>query len=226
MPSVQEDSREQTLMEIDNTFGDEFFFKYFYRHLSLPFLKILIKTSISPTQVTCISIFLGFIAAGMFFLAEYKFLVAGVVFLNLALILDKVDGQIARLKNQTSAWGAWIDAVGDTLTISLYFLFLTLGVYFQSRNPGILIVGLFCQLHLLMAFYVLATKPQVSGPAPRKEVSWNNNYFGLFNSLHVFLSLGCLLNQVYWMLLIFSCVGVLAWLPVIIRLYLVQSKNS
>ncbi|MBR34706.1 MAG: hypothetical protein CMH78_04385 [Nitrospinae bacterium] len=204
--------------EEGNEYSKEIFFKYFYCYLALPFLKAFFKTSWTPLQITNLSILLGIFAAVFFFLADFKYLVLGVVFLNLSLILDKVDGQIARMRNITHPVGGWIDATSDILLIGLYFLVLSIGNYYQSQNTVSLIIGIFCLFHTLMAFYVMESKKNIKGTKNQKELSIGNNYFGLVNGIHIYLTIGCLLDQVYWTLLMYSWVGIFTWVIPVIRI--------
>lgn len=161
---------------------------------------------------------LGFIAAIFFFFASYKYLVVGVFFLNLSLILDKVDGQVARLKNQTSKFGGWLDSLGDIFLIGLYFFTLSIGKYVQDNDPVVLIFAIACLLHILTVFHIIDSKV-IYGFKNQKEVLYGDYYFGLVNSLYIYLSIGCLLNQVYWMLGFFNVLGVFTWFPSIFKAY-------
>lgn len=217
MTNEFQSSKSPTLIEIGNQFGNEIFFRYVYRHLSLPLLRILLKTSITPLQVTLLSILLGIVSAVLFFLADYPYLLAGAIVLNLSLVLDKVDGQLARLRNQTSAFGGWLDSVGDILALGLCFLALSLGrFYFRGHDPVILVSGIVCLFHLLMAFYVLETKQRLV-KSDFREVRLGNNYIGLVTGLHVYLSLAAAFDQVHAALWVFAFLGFFAWFPVIIR---------
>ena len=70
---------------------------------------------IAPTGVTFFSIVLGLVAAVLFGLGARPALIGGAVLLQLAFVADCVDGQLARYSGRTSAFGAWLDAVGDRL---------------------------------------------------------------------------------------------------------------
>ena len=184
----------------------------------MPLLKLFLKTTWSPLQITLLSIFLGFIGALLFLFGDYYYLVAGVFFLNLSLILDKVDGQVARLKKQTSKFGGWLDSLGDVLLIEFYFAFLAIGTYLNDHDPNILIFALACSVHFLLAIQVMHTKV-IFGFKDLKEVKYGNNYVGLISSLHVYLSIGCLLDQVHYALLLFSLLGFFIWIPSSVRVY-------
>lgn len=91
--------------------GDDGFFSTFVlRKVSRTFTNALVETRIKPNTVTGISILVGLLAAYLASTGEY--FTSGVVFL-FSLVLDCVDGEIARYKSQFSALGAWLDALAD-----------------------------------------------------------------------------------------------------------------
>ncbi len=91
---------------------DGFFSTFVLRKISRSFTSALVETRIKPNTVTLISMVFGLLAA--YIAAQGKYLVAAIAFL-FSLVLDCVDGEIARYKNQFSPLGAWLDALGDRI---------------------------------------------------------------------------------------------------------------
>jgi phosphatidylglycerophosphate synthase len=89
---------------------DGFFSTFVLRKISRIFTNALVETSIKPNTITLISIIFGLLAA--YIAAQGKYLVAAITFL-FSLILDCVDGEIARYKGEYSPLGAWLDALAD-----------------------------------------------------------------------------------------------------------------
>ena len=87
------------------------------RHLNRPvsqwLSRYLVRTTVTPNQISLISWMLSCIAAGLMALGGYPALAAGGALAQLASILDGCDGEIARLKHSRSAFGGWFDAVLD-----------------------------------------------------------------------------------------------------------------
>ncbi len=87
------------------------------RHLNRPVSRwlshYLVRTSITPNQISLVSWVLSCIAAGLMALSGYPALAIGGVLAQLASIIDGCDGEIARLKHSTSEFGGWFDAVLD-----------------------------------------------------------------------------------------------------------------
>jgi len=75
--------------------------------------KILLPTPVSPNLVTCASIAVG-IAAGAAIFASFPWHLplAGVLIFGSA-VLDCCDGQLARLRKSSSAFGRMLDGVAD-----------------------------------------------------------------------------------------------------------------
>jgi phosphatidylglycerophosphate synthase len=75
--------------------------------------RILLPTPVSPNLVTCASIAVGF-AAGVAIFANFPWHLplAGVLIFSSA-VLDCCDGQLARLRKSSSAFGRMLDGVAD-----------------------------------------------------------------------------------------------------------------
>lgn len=84
-------------------------------HFSRPITRLLASTSVTPNQVTVVSILLGLAAAGLLLERSYLCVAVAGVGLQLQSILDSCDGELARLRFQYSVFGQWLDNVGDDL---------------------------------------------------------------------------------------------------------------
>jgi phosphatidylglycerophosphate synthase len=99
-----------------------FMSRHFERKISLALTKRLVRTSITPNQMTVLSILVGL--AGAFFLGVSKgfWQVLGSCFFLIHSILDGCDGEIARLKFAESRRGGLLDFWGDNVVHSAVFL--------------------------------------------------------------------------------------------------------
>ena len=87
-----------------------------------PFVRFLIRIGVTPNMVTTIGL-LGNIAAAIIFVyagytatetdMNYGLLTWGGVVIILFSLFDMLDGQVARLGNMTSTFGAMYDSVLD-----------------------------------------------------------------------------------------------------------------
>lgn len=92
------------------------------RPLSIAISGVLSKTPLTPNMLSFLTFFTAITAS--LCMATTNFVVGGLL-LHLSSVLDGCDGEVARLKYQTSKLGAWLDTVLDD--ISTVFLALCLG---------------------------------------------------------------------------------------------------
>lgn len=87
--------------------------RYVYRPLSLRAATLLARTSVTPTQVTLLSGLIMLSGGVAFGLGWY---VLGGALILVGVITDCIDGDLARLTNQSSRSGAFLDSVLDRWT--------------------------------------------------------------------------------------------------------------
>lgn len=85
------------------------------RRLSRPLTGFGLRHGWSPNVVTVASLSAGLLAAALVATGQRWAWVLAAVLLQVALVVDCVDGEIARFTRRFSAFGAWLDAVGDRL---------------------------------------------------------------------------------------------------------------
>jgi len=102
----------------------------------LPVVKLLMHYNVHPNVITLLCFF-GFVLSA-FFIAQGKFLVAGLLLLFFA-PLDAIDGLLARTAKKVTSFGAFLDSTMDRY--GEIFLFLALCYYFilKGSASGILL---------------------------------------------------------------------------------------
>ena len=83
------------------------------RRLSKPVTALAARRGWSPNAITVVSLVIGLAAAGLFAVGQFWAMVIGAVLLQLSLVVDCADGEVARLTGRFSRTGAWLDAVTD-----------------------------------------------------------------------------------------------------------------
>lgn len=106
---------------------------YFARPLSWPITWLCVKLGISAASVTYLSILTVLAGALLTALGNYTMQIIGVSLFSLWIVLDCVDGNIARYKKTFSQYGEYIDAVGGYFASA--FLFLSLGYLSYRISP-------------------------------------------------------------------------------------------
>jgi phosphatidylglycerophosphate synthase len=99
--------------------------RYVIRPLSLRITGLLAHTPVRPTQVTVVSILVGLLGAGC---AATGRLALGSLLLFLQVVLDSVDGELARLRFQHSRFGMNLDNVGDELVDNCFIAAAGIGM--------------------------------------------------------------------------------------------------
>jgi phosphatidylglycerophosphate synthase len=92
--------------------------RYIQNPIAKQIVRILKNTPVTPNQVTYFSVLVGFASGYAFSFATPIALVLGGILLEVTLVLDCVDGQLARAKGLASEWGRLIDGIAG------YFAYL------------------------------------------------------------------------------------------------------
>lgn len=87
--------------------------RYLNRRLSVPLSSRLARLPIRPTWLSVASFLLAAFGAALFLRPGYPPLLLGGVVAQLASVLDGCDGEVARLKWETTWFGGWLDSVLD-----------------------------------------------------------------------------------------------------------------
>jgi phosphatidylglycerophosphate synthase len=119
----------------DNEGGLEGFLDHVIsRRFSILFTRMLIPFPISPNFVTCLNFLTGLVALYFFSFPGYMNKLCGAVLLQVSTIIDHSDGEIARLKFQTSRFGGILDLVLDQIIYTLLMLAIGIGVAADHGN--------------------------------------------------------------------------------------------
>ena len=110
-----------------NRVDDGFYSTFVVRRLSKPLTRLALRLGLSPNAVTLISFAIGLGAAASFAVGTRWALVLGAVLLQVSLIVDCVDGEVARATRRFSALGAWLDASTDRVKEFLAYAGLAIG---------------------------------------------------------------------------------------------------
>lgn len=92
------------------------------------------RTRITPNQITWGAFILGLGSAVLFWLGDWRWLIAGAVVYHLSFILDCMDGKVARLTGQGSVFGAWLDFVFDRIRVMVCGVALMAGQYERTGD--------------------------------------------------------------------------------------------
>ncbi len=193
--------------------------QYLNRPISTRITRFLVKTKITPNQISFFSFLLCLISSVLFLKGGYATLLAGAVLAQIASIIDGCDGEIARLKYQSTALGGWFDAVLDRYADAFLLFGLTCHIYFLNDNFLYIIVGFFALICTFMNSYTAdkydTLMKKIHGP--------KDGYFRIGRDVRILIIfLGALINQI---LLVLFIIGVLTNVENIRRV-LILSKDE
>jgi len=104
-----------------------------YQYISIYITKVFLNTPITANQVSCLMIFLGLVAIIFFMQGSYIYFLMGILIYHLSILLDWVDGEVARCKKICSLRGAYLDYFHHTIVTPLLIISLAIGAY--RSNP-------------------------------------------------------------------------------------------
>jgi phosphatidylglycerophosphate synthase len=209
------------------------FDRNFYEKTGEFLAKIFAKTKATPNQITFIRFFtLIPISVYLFSLNQHLTNILAVFLLYLDVVLDYVDGRLARMKNLKSEIGAWLDEFEDKITQVVILMGIIWGVYMTSgKDSRWLFVGLTLILATNIQSFIGAyfkekynlyyeTLPNFWEFFKNKKISkWEsflkdwlapkNFFYTLVATYSYFIVLGAVFNIMRWMVLAMTILGLL-----------------
>lgn len=120
--------------------------RIFYRPVSFYTASFATKLNISANAISYFSAILGIIACVLFVFDNWYARLIGAILVNIWLILDCTDGNIARsVKKQQ--FGEFADGISSYILVGFLFTTIGFGVYntggllFDAGNPWIIMIG-------------------------------------------------------------------------------------
>ena len=110
-----------------NRVDDGFFSTFVIRRLSKPVTRVALRLGLTPNTITLASFAIGLAAAAAFAVGQRWALVLGAVLLQASIVVDCVDGEVARATRRFSALGAWLDASTDRVKEYVAYAGLAIG---------------------------------------------------------------------------------------------------
>ena len=107
----------------------------FNRRLSTLLTRLLVRTPLTPNQVTVLSFLVLLPGAYLLSTGERIALIGAGFLIQLSFTLDCCDGELARLRGLSSPFGAWLDGLLDR--IAELVLCLALGVALEHQSDDL-----------------------------------------------------------------------------------------
>ncbi len=114
--------------------------RYLHNPLAASIVQLLKDTSVTPNQVTYFSVFVGLVSAYTFSIGTLQaFFFAGIL-LEIVLILDCVDGQLARAKGCSSDLGRLLDGIAGYVIYLSVLTGIMIGI--DKEHISLVVFGL------------------------------------------------------------------------------------
>ena len=197
------------------------------RHLSYRLTPILLKTPATPNQITTISLLLGLACAACFTQGGWITGIVGGLLLVASYTFDNCDGEVARIKNMSSEFGAKLDDISDWVVDVSFFVALGYGTAQVNGQQFWLWLGLAAAAGAFIDYIVdllyeakkskdpdaISREEQASEPKqPEDALDWIIYIFHkLSRADFCIIVLGLALFNITWLLLPFAAIGAQAY---------------
>jgi len=174
--------------------------RWLNRPISVRLSRRIVGTRLTPNQISLFSFVLSMVAAGFLTLQSSLGLAVGGIVAQVASIVDGCDGEVARLKYMSSAYGGWLDAVLDRYADSFLLFGLTWHAFGLDHSPWALGVGFLAIIGSLMVSYTADKYDQLMrssiGSSRGVRIGRDSRIFLIF--------LGAVFNQAYAVLVVIA----------------------
>lgn len=121
---------------------DGFYSTFVLRKVSRRVSMLAVKRGWTPNQITVTSLILALVVSGFFATGRWPLMIAGAIGVQLSIIIDCADGEVARFTGVSSQFGAWLDAATDRIKEYALYAGLAFGASHHGLNLWPLAMGL------------------------------------------------------------------------------------
>lgn len=124
---------------------------YLGRWMILP----LVNTPVTPNHLTTMRLLSGLAAAAAFTRGDYFWTVCGGLLFALSALLDRADGELARLSGKSSSWGHWYDLYCDSIVNVALFFGIGIGLSESALGHWAWKMGMLSGLSIALTFWIV-----------------------------------------------------------------------
>jgi phosphatidylglycerophosphate synthase len=111
----------------------------YMRPLSMHMTAALCRTPITPNAMSIVTLAVALSAGALVALPEAHYSVAGGLLHVFMRVVDCIDGELARLRYQSSRFGEWLDTIGDGIGMAAFLGGVTL--HAMRHDPQLAVIG-------------------------------------------------------------------------------------
>jgi phosphatidylglycerophosphate synthase len=141
---------------VKSEISDELINVYVLRPAAGVIVRLLYNTRVTPNQVTVASTAAGLAAAAFYLQGEARMTAVAGLLVTLKDLLDSADGQLARVKEQYTRIGRFLDSIGDFVVDAA--VFCAIGWVLSASGANLWILGLaflgFAGITLRVSYHV------------------------------------------------------------------------
>ncbi len=124
----------------------------FSRNFSIYLTYIFLRLPFSPNQISVIGVVVFFVGAATYFSSDWRIQLLGPALYFLSILLDGVDGEVARFRHaQSKVGGTYVEPVSHDVMYGIYFMLLGVALYPQFNTVWIIYAGAGAALAKLLA---------------------------------------------------------------------------
>lgn len=129
---------------------EEWINQYFNRPIAFLIARASQRLGLTPNSITLLSMVCGVLSGYFFSKLDSRTLIIGAVLLEMMILLDCADGQLARMSGRSSSFGKTLDGLADFTThLSIYYG-LAYGLYFRQNHYYFFIMAIVAQLSMYL----------------------------------------------------------------------------
>lgn len=193
------------------------------RKITIPLTNFTAKyTTITPNQISIFNLFVmlgALISLGIsgYTSDPYFYRLVGAILVMVTVILDHVDGKLARARKISSLFGKWIDDVPNMAFTPLVFWSLAVGL----REPLLMIIAALAMICFPLQFlFIYYFKSEFAPKLNKKKVNLikkDNKLRYIYGTvyLHWILLITVIFNVAQFTLWFFAIFGNLFWIAVL-----------
>ena len=128
-------------------------YRTFQRGPSIYISRIFLHTSVTPDQLTVLSIWLGLAGCILITLQGTPIKLFALFLLYLNLIFDRVDGEVARYRKEYSLIGIYLDEINHLVIPPLFFIATAWGIVWKQpliNEAEFMLIGSFAAIAVIL----------------------------------------------------------------------------
>lgn len=127
------------------------------------FVKPLVRTPVTPNQLTTLRLLSGLGAAGLLAVGTDPWVRYGAALFLISMVLDRADGDLARLSGKISPWGHTYDLISDCVCNAAVFVGIGVGLRAGKFGWWSASMGLLAGLAVTAILWLVMTIESVEG---------------------------------------------------------------